>query len=311
MNKLSFCSLILASALTVVPALQARTCSGTGDLIGGYGWIGSRSPLFVPPPSTPDPAAPAVVGKLPVVGSATAIGALASGAANSDAFASVGRLFLDGNGGVFAGTTSTSALLQVGKYTINTDCTVAVTITDAFTPPVEPGLPAVQATATFEGVIVQNGNQVDLGQPGTASGTTLTLKKTRQINGCTPDAVGGNFGVTAEGVATVSTVTPGTADTVKTTTPFTLNGRFAADSVGSFVKDAQGLISPLTARQLTGTYTVNQDCSGSGTLVSSDGKTTRKIDFVIVGAGSGTAATQSIVFAFTDKGTVGTGIAQQ
>jgi hypothetical protein len=303
MKKLSCCCLLLVSALVVVPGVEARTCTGAGDLIGGYGWIGSRSSLFVPPPASP----PIV----PVAGSVTPIGVLAGGAANSDAFASVGRLLLDGNGGVFAGANSTSALLQAGKYTVNTDCTIAVTITDAFATPVEAGLPPVQATATFEGIIVQNGNEIDLVQTGAASGTILTLKKTRQINGCTPDAVGGNFGLSAQGVSTVSTVTPGTADTVTTTKPFTLNGRFLADGVGSFVKDSQGLLSPLTARQLTGTYTVNQDCSGSGTLVSSDGKTTRKIDFVIVGAGSGSAAPQSIVFVFTDKGTIGTGLAQQ
>jgi len=299
MSKSICWSLVLGSALAITPALEARTCTGAGDLIGGYGWIGSRSSLFVPPPSTP----PIV----PVAGSNTAIGVLAGGAASSDAFASVGRVFLDGNGGVFASATPSSSLLLAGKYIVNTDCTISVTITDAFATPGEAGLTPIQASATFEGVIVQNGSEIDLVQTGAAAGTILILKKTRQINGCTPDVVGGNFGLSATGVSSI--LAAGATEPVAT--PFTLFGRFVADGIGSLVKDTPGLQSPLTARQLTGTYTVNQDCSGSGTLVSSDGKTTRKIDFVIVGTGSGTAAGQSLVFAFADKGTVGTGIAQQ
>jgi len=295
MSKLICLSLILAGALD----LEARTCTGNGDLIGGYGWIASRSPQFVPPPADPPVA--------PTAASNTAIGALTGATANSVAFASVGRVFLDGNGGVHASATLTSLLLPVGKYSVNTDCTVSVTITDTFTPPAEFGLPPVQASATFEGVLVQAGNEVNLVQSGaSATGATLTLKKTRQFNACTVDGVSGNFGLSATGISTIAA----TATIEAVTTPFTLYGRIVADGVGNFVQDPQGAQSPLTTRQLKGTYTVNPDCSGEATITTSDGKS-RKISFVQVSSGPGSTGAQAIVFAFTEKGTVGGGVAQQ
>src|SRR6266446_2921206 len=107
-------TLILGGALAVAPALQARTCTGNGDLIGSYGWVGSRSAQFVKPPVVVDPATtPVTTAVTPITGSSTAIGALASGAANSAAFAQVGRIFVDGNGGIFASASPTTTLLQV------------------------------------------------------------------------------------------------------------------------------------------------------------------------------------------------------
>src|SRR6266852_2605252 len=48
MHKLSCLStLIVGGALAMAPALQARTCSGNADLLGGYGWSGSRPAAFV------------------------------------------------------------------------------------------------------------------------------------------------------------------------------------------------------------------------------------------------------------------------
>src|SRR2546425_1221546 len=115
-NLSRFRALVLGGALAMAPVLHARTCSGNGDLIGGYGWIGSRAAEFVPVAAT----APGTN-----VGSATAIGALAAGAANPGTFASVGRVFLDGNGGVFASATPLAGLTQVGTYSVNPDCTVS------------------------------------------------------------------------------------------------------------------------------------------------------------------------------------------
>ena len=40
-------TIVLGGVLVIAPVLQARTCSGNGDLIGGYGWIASRAPEFV------------------------------------------------------------------------------------------------------------------------------------------------------------------------------------------------------------------------------------------------------------------------
>src|SRR5436190_719205 len=114
--------LILAGALCIAPGLEARTCTGNGDLIGGFGWVGTRTAALT---ST----------ATPIVASNTPIGTLAAGAANAGAFAAVGRVFLDGSGGIFASADLASPLLQVGTYTANTDCTISVAITDAFATP--------------------------------------------------------------------------------------------------------------------------------------------------------------------------------
>src|SRR5262249_49661423 len=137
-------TLVLGAFLAAAPALEARTCSGNGDLIGAYGWIAGREATFVPVAAS----APGTI-----VGSNTAVGALTAGAVNSAIFASVGRLYLDGNGGLFASATAGSTLAQVGTYSVNTDCTISATFTDAFATPGGAGLTPVQASATFEGVV--------------------------------------------------------------------------------------------------------------------------------------------------------------
>src|SRR6266481_6570128 len=95
-NVSRWAAFVLGGTVVLGPTLQARTCSGNGDVIGGYGWMGSRAQEFVPVPSA------SAVPLTPVVGSVTQIGNLTAGARNTAAFASVGRLYLDGNGGIFS-----------------------------------------------------------------------------------------------------------------------------------------------------------------------------------------------------------------
>jgi len=282
----------------MAPALQARTCSGNADLLGGYGWSGSRPAAFV-----------ATTPVTPINGSTTQIGALTAGAANSAAFASVGRLYLDGNGFMFSSSTPLTPLLQVGTYTVNPDCTVSATITDAFATPGAAGLTPIQASVTFEGVVVQNFNELNLVQTGTAAtGAVVTLRRTKQFNACGNDSLTGTFGLAASGVSTAAATPGGTP----VATPFNLFGRINADGTGFLVQDSVGLASPLTQRRFTGTYVVNADCTGTAILVGPDTKS-RKIDFVIVSPGGPNPnnATQALVFSFTDSGVVGSGLAQQ
>src|SRR6266566_4774334 len=182
-NVSPWAALFLGGVVVMAPALQARTCSGNGDVIGGYGWMGSRDVAFVPVPVLP----PATT-STPVVGSNTQIGALTAGSVNTAAFASVGRLYMDGNGGMFSSSAPGMPVTQVGTYVVNSDCTVSATFTDAFATPGGAGLTPVQASATFEGVLVQNANEIDLVQTGTGvSGALLTLRKAKQFTGCTSD----------------------------------------------------------------------------------------------------------------------------
>src|SRR5436309_84141 len=135
-----FTAVLSGIALALASGLQARTCSGNGDLIGGYGWTGSRALPFVPAGDT-------VAGT--ILGSQTAIGVLTAGAANSAAFASVGRLYLDGNGGMFSSSAPGAPVAQVGTYSVNSDCTVSATFTDTFSTTTGAGLTPVQATASI------------------------------------------------------------------------------------------------------------------------------------------------------------------
>ena len=247
-------------------------------------------------------------------GSATPIGALLAAAGNTTAFASVGRAYLDGNGGVFASSTPGGTLYSVGAYTVNGDCTVSISLNDAFATSGGAGLTPVQATATYQGVLVQDGNEIDLIQTGSTATSALTLTKTQQS--CSAGNVLSAFGITATG-ASSAVVQSSTGTTTTTTTtpsnpaPFSIVGRFVADGAGNLTTDGFGEASPLTSREITGAYTVNTDCTGTATLITSDG-VKRGANFVIVTQGPNlTTGTQALEFAFTDSGVVGAGLAQQ
>jgi hypothetical protein len=297
LRKLQRFIVVVLCGVAIVPTLAARSCGGTGDVVGSFGWLGIRTSDFVPLPVTPPGTA---------TGSSTPLGALIVGAVNTAAFTSVGRVFLDGNGGVFAASAPGGIQTPAGTYTVNLDCTVSATFTDVFATPGGAGLTPTQASATFEGVLVQGGNEIDLTQTGSSAGTSVVLKKTKQS--CTIDGVFSAFGISASGVTTTPNAIIGSAPT---TAPFGILGRFVADGAGNLVQDAIAQASPLNNRKVTGTYTVNMDCTGTATLVTADGKK-RGANIVIVTQGSDlTNGPQAMEFAFTDAGVVGSGVAQQ
>ena len=288
---------VLLAGMAIVPNLSARTCGGTGDVVGSFGWLGSRALQFAPVAVTPPGT---------FTGSSTPIGSLVVSSVNTAAFTSVGRLFLDGNGGVFATSTPGGIETPSGTYTVNLDCTVSVTLTDAFASPGGASLTAAPASATFEGVVVEGGNEIDLTQSGSTAGTMVTLKKTKQS--CTIDTVFSAFGISATGVSSTPAATPGSATS---TTPFAILGRFVSDGAGNLVEDVVAQASPLNNREVTGTYTVNMDCTGTATLITANGKK-RGANIVIVTQGSDlTNGPPALEFSFSDSGVVGSGLAQQ
>jgi hypothetical protein len=297
LNRLQRAIFVIVGGLALVPNLAARSCGGTGDVVGSFGWLGRRTSDFVPvgvvPPGT-------------FMGSSTPVGALVVGAVNMAAYSSVGRLFLDGAGGIFATSAPGGIQTPAGTYSVNLDCTVSVTLTDAFATTGGAGLTPTQLSATFEGVVVEGGNEIDLIETGPSAGTGLTLKKTKQS--CTVDGVFSAFGISAAGVTTTPSAISGSAPT---TAPFTIVGRFVADGAGNLVQDSIAQASPLTNRKITGTYTVNMDCTGTAALITADGKK-RGTNIVIVTQGSDlTNGPQALEFSFTDSGVVGSGVAQQ
>src|SRR5258708_13915164 len=129
MNKLTRLStLIGGGALGIAPAIQARTCSGNGDLLGGFGWSGSRAVPFVP--ATPVTA---------INGSTTQIGALTAGAANAAAFASFGREYPDDRGGLFSRPTPLTPPRQAAPCPGNSARPASPQPPDAFATPAGPG----------------------------------------------------------------------------------------------------------------------------------------------------------------------------
>src|SRR5262245_60584637 len=97
---------VLLSTAFLDPLLQARTCSGNGDLIGAYGFIGSRDSFFLLGATPPGTTAPPNSGPLVPVAvtppgtnpnvSNTSIGALIGGLLRPYVFSASGRVLLDG-----------------------------------------------------------------------------------------------------------------------------------------------------------------------------------------------------------------------
>jgi hypothetical protein len=190
---------------------------------------------------------------------------------------------------------------------------MSATFTDAFAamPATAPGSPATvvtPASATFEGVVLNHGNDIDLVQTGSsATGAVIEMRHTLQFSGCTNASLTGGFGV-------VSQATMVSADS-STPTAVPLFGRLVSNGDGIFGFDALGQGSALPGRQLSGTYTVNPDCTGTAHIVLSD-KTTRNINFVLVQSDAGAclnpirSVQPELLFGFTDAGVTGIGFSR-
>jgi hypothetical protein len=198
---------LLAGLLT--PALQARQCSGNGDIVGSFGFTASRSGFYllgataantsssgsgimIPVPVTP----PGTTGSVaPFVGSNTNIGNLLAGLANPRVFSAVGRIFADGMGNLYASpTVGLMSNIPVGTYSVDASCSITMTLTDPFlansgTQTTTPGLPI-----TLTGYVSSNGAELDMFG---ANGAAITFLKTSQ--GCSNSSLNGDFTVSGTG----------------------------------------------------------------------------------------------------------------
>jgi hypothetical protein len=361
---------VLIGTIFLAPGLQARQCSGNGDVVGSFGFSGSRDGfyllgatlsgtsanpgLMIPVPTTP-PGTAGVMNPVAVtppgtnlVGSNTAIGNLLTGLVNPVAFTTVGRLFADGAGTLFGSPTlGVTTNIQVGTYTVSTSCGVSVTLTDPFI--TTSGVTTIRSStmpgpsATLTGFVSQNGAELDLA--GTI-GAVVSFRKTSQAGSCNNGTLSGNYTVSGSGsyfpgvsngqivpgtnggvnplpnptATCMFNGTPGTGSctgaytfgaTGQLGTPFSLLGRFVADGNGNLVTDLSGQTSP-TGMNLTGTYTVNSDCTGTGRLIDSN-NIARDILFVLVNqtsqGGSPSGVGQALSFVFNDTGVLGGGSA--
>jgi hypothetical protein len=250
------------------------------------------------------------------------------------AFNAAGRIFADGAGNLYASAEGAALLTNtlVGTYTVNTDCSLTMSLRDPF-PATAGGVVTTTGgpTVTLEGLIIDGRIEAVMTNPN-AAGATITFVKTSQFNACSNTNLTGTYGLVGSGAIVPGAVTPaattgvgiGTATTggsiatgTLTTlgTAFNILGRFNADGNGVFLPDLTTVTTTSTVRRtIVGTYTVNIDCTGTARLVDSTTGATRNISFVLVNetAPVGTVATasqQSLRFVFTDPGVIGGGTA--
>jgi hypothetical protein len=161
------------------------------------------------------------------------------------------KLFLDGNG-LLLGNAAVSAngtWLQgsvSGQYTVNAECSVSFTMSDAS-----------GATGNLSGVVVGQGDTVFVQQTDAGSGVTGILKKSRGF--CQTADLVGSFGIQYSGTS----IADGNV----------------YHSVGILNLDGQGSVSGAESRfskgttskvASTGTIAVNPDCSAVITVTSQD-----------------------------------------
>ncbi len=288
--------LLLVTAAAVAPA---QTCSGNQDFYGVYLYtaLNNRSVPAAPPAASTS-----------LTFSDTPAGRLLKSIYLQVPFASTGRLIADGLGGVFAAPPDADVITtRIGTYKVNSDCTLTMSLFDAFNTRILPiGDPVPRGAASFEGILQNRGDEASFLLTGQAWATSLSLARPFLAQGCTNATLSGAFGISGSGTATVAA----TETTPVSAAPLSLLGRFAADGAGNLTPDTPALESPLPKRQITGTYKVEADCTGTARLVQD----TRilNITFVLLrnGVRFGEFSRATMRFAFADANTAGLGAAR-
>ncbi|MFN7926285.1 MAG: hypothetical protein U0Q16_39670 [Bryobacteraceae bacterium] len=283
----------LSFVLWVTPAVRAQLCSGPQDFSGPYVFTAERL-LYAPVTVTP----PGSTGEF----STTTVGALARAGSgvNVSPVSISGRVLGDGAGLLFQVDPTDSSSVRIGTYTVNTDCTMQMKIQDVFAK----NSAFSSATITFNGVLQDRGGEANLSSGD--SQLLVSFVRPFLANGCSNSTLSGAYGVSG------SAVSLGDSGTQATSLPFTIIGRFWADGSGAFTVDSAAGAQP--KMQLTGTYKVNSDCTGSATWVL-PGDTTigRKVAFVLAQSQSPPGlqgARAALRFALTEGKLAGTGLAK-
>jgi len=281
-NLTQFLTVAFVAGVLFTGNAFAQVCPNlTATLSGAYGYVATQTASGTPGTKTGF--------------SNTEVGVLLSGIANSTSFAAAGQWTLDGAGNIFA-TSSTGLSIMVGTYTVNSDCTVVATLTDAF---VTTKTAANQTPANLQGLVLSGGAEVDLVLVPTSTqpAPSLLIKLVRPLypSGCTVANLTGTYGlVTRITFQAVAVTPPGTGSTTITFPAAPVNppgtgnistlARVHFDGGGNVIADTITSGSPLGSFQLTGTYTVNSDCSGTMTVTNvatATSTTTFVLNFVL------------------------------
>ena len=278
---------VMLSSFGLCQMAQAQFCALTNaSLKGSYGYSASES--GTPPATTTGTGTTGTTGTTggttPNTYSTTEIGILLNGITTGSQFAVAGVMAFDGQGNISAISAPTgTAVAQIGTYNVNSDCSLTVSLTDAF---------GTNTTATqLAGIILGRGTEVDLTSAAslqtptgtttdtpitpTPTGTGLTIRLVRVLyqNGCSNFNLNGMFGFVLN-PSSMQTATATTGTTATSTQPPALIGYLNFNGAGQIVAApttaaASSSASSTLALQYTGTYTVYPDCSGTMTISNS------------------------------------------
>ena len=277
MKKLLILS--VASALCATFAVGQQTCTATtSSVIGSYTYTATEFPfgtMVVTPPGT-------TTGTQPY--SNTQVGNLIQALNGGGAFANTNVFYFDGNGNISTASSSSSfaGTTVVGNYTVNSDCTINIKLTDVFnTTSTSVGANATQATASLIGIVLGGGTEIELSVPQSSTSTNgnmplvpgefasrLNIQLIRTFSyGCTNASLTGSYGLVGSGFVVVGgSTSSGTATSTGTAQPVSVLGVVTFDGAGNVIPQTVDSGSSLGSFQYKGTYTVNLNCSGSMTL---------------------------------------------
>jgi hypothetical protein len=271
-RSFAFLSFVVAGMVASMSASaqSVSTCvTGNSLIIGTYGFVLNAGALFSgvttnPPGTTGAATFQALAANPPgtsgsVTYSNTELGRLFGGLAGTSVGAVSGQLYFDGNGSIFASSTvGGPPSTLVGTYTVNSDCTLTVSLNDAFSTTARP--PSI----SFTGLLANGGAEIDLvpSSQMTPSSTGTSVPPTSFVQlvrvnlptGCSASTLTGAYALVGSGLTSANA-----------TIAFLARLRF--DGNGNIVDDTVlGVTTPLASLQYTGTYTVNADCTGALTL---------------------------------------------
>lgn len=299
MNK--FLTLFLTVALcAAIAAAQQAGCGATmSSVSGSYTYTATELPfggsVIVPPGTTSNQQNY----------STTPVGQLIQAINGGAAFSSAGVLYFDGAGHVSVAASSSplGQSANVGTYTVNSDCTINVTLSDVFNTTTSGAGVTVptQGTTMLVGLVLGGGTEIELSAPQSSTSTNgnmplitgqfasrLSIQLVRTFAyGCTAASLSGAYGLIGNGFLLLNASSTGTG----TAQPATIFGRVFFDGGGNIVPQTVASGSPLANFQYAGTYTVNLDCSGTMTLTPGGSTTGAGAG---PGTGTGTAAATSV-----------------
>ncbi len=200
----------------------------------------------------------------------TEVGQLLGGVTGSNPFSSAGTLYFDGAGNIRSSPTNQGGMSTlVGTYVLNADCTIAVTLNDAFGTKATP--------TTLQGVVVSQGAEIDLGLVQNISTTTGNVITGTGTSGTGTSGTGtsgtGTSGTGTSGTGTSTTASNGLFESpvlitlTKTFSQFcyagNLTGPYAL--IGTGVRVGTAATASTTGTGTSGTGTSGTGTSGTGT----------------------------------------------